>query len=256
MLDVSTTEPGVQFYTGNFLDGTLTGKGKQVYQRRAGLCLETQHYPGFAEQARVSILDPPARQGLPIDDGVQVRRRRKVIRRALIVALAAIALSPATAQDAPVTIRIDARQTIGPMTPMWAFFGYDEPNYTYMKDGKKLLSELADLSPVPVFVRAHNLLTTGDGTPALKWGSTNAYTEDAAGRPRYDWTIVDRIFDTYVERKMKPLVEIGFMPEALSTKPQPYKHDWAPGCPTTASTPAGRTRRRTTTSGGISSPSG
>jgi xylan 1,4-beta-xylosidase len=48
--------------------------------------------------------------------------------------------------------------------PFWAFFGYDEPNYTYMKDGKVLLSELAALSPVPVFVRAHNLLTTGDGT--------------------------------------------------------------------------------------------
>ena len=44
-VDISTTEPGVQFYSGNFLDGTLTGKGKQVYQRRAGLCLETQHYP-------------------------------------------------------------------------------------------------------------------------------------------------------------------------------------------------------------------
>jgi aldose 1-epimerase len=44
-VDISTTEPGVQFYTGNFLDGSLTGKGKQVYQRRAGLCLETQHYP-------------------------------------------------------------------------------------------------------------------------------------------------------------------------------------------------------------------
>ena len=117
------------------------------------------------------------------------------------------------------------------MHPMWAWFGYDEPNYTYMKDGRKLLSELADLSPVPVYVRAHNLLTSGDGTPGLKWGSTNAYTEDSQGRPRYDWTIVDRIIDTYIERKMKPLMEIGFMPEALSTKPVPYRHSWAPGRP-------------------------
>src|SRR5262249_39052380 len=90
-------------------------------------------------------------------------------------------------------------------------------------------SEISELSPVPVFVRTHNLLTSGDGTPALKWGSTNAYTEDAAGRPQYDWSIVDRIFDTFVGRHMKPLVEIGFMPEALSTKPQPYQQDWAPG---------------------------
>jgi aldose 1-epimerase len=44
-LDVSTTEPGVQFYAGNFLDGTITGKGGRVYKRRYGLCLETQHFP-------------------------------------------------------------------------------------------------------------------------------------------------------------------------------------------------------------------
>ena len=115
------------------------------------------------------------------------------------------------------------------MTPIWAFYGYDEPNYTYTHDGKKLLSELAALSPVPVYVRTHNLLTTGDGTPALKWGSTNAYTEDASGTPHYDWTIVDRIFDTLVERKMAPLVEIGFMPKALSTKPEPYQHAFPQG---------------------------
>ena len=130
-----------------------------------------------------------------------------------------------------IAIRVDAGTRIGPMTPMWAMFGYDEPNYTYTENGKKLLSELAELAPAPVFVRAHNMLTTGDGTAALKWGSTNAYTEDAAGRPVYDWTIVDRIVDTYVQRKMKPMIEIGFMPEALSMKPQPYKHDWAPGAP-------------------------
>ena len=47
---VSTTEPGVQFYTGNFLDGTLTGKGGRLYGRRAGFCLETQHYPDSPNQ--------------------------------------------------------------------------------------------------------------------------------------------------------------------------------------------------------------
>ena len=44
-LEVRTTEPGVQFYTGNFLDGTLKGKGGQVYKHRTGFCLETQHFP-------------------------------------------------------------------------------------------------------------------------------------------------------------------------------------------------------------------
>ena len=128
-----------------------------------------------------------------------------------------------------ISIQVDLNKTKGPMNPIWAMFGYDEPNYTYMKDGQKLLSELADLSPGPVYVRTHNLLTSGDGTPALKWGSTNVYSENDFGNPVYDWTIVDRIFDIYVERGMKPLVEIGFMPEALSSKPEPYKHNWHPG---------------------------
>jgi len=44
-VDVATTEPGVQFYSGNFLDGSITGKGGRVYARRWGLCLETQHFP-------------------------------------------------------------------------------------------------------------------------------------------------------------------------------------------------------------------
>ena len=79
-------------------------------------------------------------------------------------------------EETSVTIRVDATSRVAPMRHVWAWFGYDEPNYTYMKDGKKLLSQLAELSPVPVYVRAHNLLTSGDGTPALKWGSTNAYT--------------------------------------------------------------------------------
>ena len=50
-LDVSTTEPGIQFYTGNFLDGTITGKGGHVYARRGGLCLETQHFPDSPNHA-------------------------------------------------------------------------------------------------------------------------------------------------------------------------------------------------------------
>lgn len=135
----------------------------------------------------------------------------------------------ASADTARMSVDIGGRRAAFP--PIWAYFGYDEPNYTYMKDGRKLLSEIAALSPVPVYVRTHNLLTTGDGEAALKWGSTNAYTEDANGRPVYDWRIVDSIFDTYIKRGMKPIAEIGFMPEALSVKPEPYRHYWKPGLP-------------------------
>jgi xylan 1,4-beta-xylosidase len=133
-------------------------------------------------------------------------------------------------QTAPdVDIQVHADQSDGPLPPIWNYFGYDEPNYTYAPNGKKLLGELAALSPVPVHIRVHNLLTTGDGSASLKWGSTNVYTEDAQGNPVYSWTILDRIFDTYLALRMKPLVEVGFMPEALSTHPQPYRHNFPQG---------------------------
>jgi xylan 1,4-beta-xylosidase len=72
------------------------------------------------------------------------------------------------------------------------------------------------------------LLTSGDGTPALKWGSTGAYDQDADGKPIYNWTILDSIFDTYQQRGVRPYVQIGFMPKALSVKPEPYQHHWTP----------------------------
>ena len=128
--------------------------------------------------------------------------------------------------QSPVEIRVDAGVTQGAFRPLYAWFGYDEPNYTYTANGKKLIGELAALSPVRVEIRTHHLLVTGDGTAALKWGSTNAYTEDASGKPVYDWTIVDRIFDTYEQANARPFVEIGFMPEALSSNPEPYTLHW------------------------------
>jgi xylan 1,4-beta-xylosidase len=140
--------------------------------------------------------------------------------------LAAAGAAPPT--TFPVGIRVDAAQVRGELRPVWRFFGADEPNYATMPNGRKLIAELGELSPSAVYFRAHNLLCTGDGTPALKWGSTNACTEDASGNPVYDWIIVDGIFDTYLARGVRPYVEIGFMPKALSVKPEPYQHHWTP----------------------------
>jgi aldose 1-epimerase len=50
VMEIRTTEPGIQFYAGNFLDGTLRGKGGRVYPRRSGFCLETQHFPDSPNQ--------------------------------------------------------------------------------------------------------------------------------------------------------------------------------------------------------------
>ncbi|HEV8283895.1 MAG TPA: beta-xylosidase [Chitinophagaceae bacterium] len=154
----------------------------------------------------------------------------KLFQKIFCIATAILCLQTlyVSAQTDVYNIKIDLTQKKGSFKPIWAFFGYDEPNYTYMKDGRKLLTELAELSPVPVYVRCHNMLTSGNGTPHLKWGSTNAYTEDANGNSVYDWRITDSIFDTYIKRGMKPIAEIGFMPEALSINPQPYEHHWAP----------------------------
>ncbi len=143
----------------------------------------------------------------------------------LLLFFAALPLAGIAQVDA-VTINVDLSRDRGPATPIWSWIGYDEPNYTYMKNGNKLLSELARMNQGVVYVRAHNLLTSGDGEAALKWGSTNVYTEDKKGRPVYDWTIFDKIIDTYINKGMRPLLELGFMPEALSVNPEPYRHHW------------------------------
>ncbi len=124
----------------------------------------------------------------------------------------------------PVTITVDAAKPASELTPIWRFFGADEPNYAYMKDGKKLLGELGQLGGPQVYFRCHHLLTSGDGAYALKWGSTSAYKEDTNGTPIYDWTINDKIFDAYLACGIKPYVQIGFMPEALTTHPRNYPH--------------------------------
>jgi len=142
------------------------------------------------------------------------------------VPLAAVAAFAAnTNAPFPVTITVEASKPSGELTPIWRFFGADEPNYACMNNGKKLLGELGELGGPQVFFRCHHLLTSGDGAYALKFGSTSAYKEDPNGNPVYDWTINDKIFDTYLASGIRPYVQIGFMPEALTTHPQNYPHD-------------------------------
>jgi xylan 1,4-beta-xylosidase len=156
-----------------------------------------------------------------------------MIGRALPVMTAILVLAveevPAETGAFPVTIQVHVDRPVGEWRPVWRFFGADEPNYACLPDGRKLLGELGGLGTNEIYFRTHNLLTSGDGTPALKWGSTGVYTEDPQGNPVYHWTILDQIFDTYREQGVRPYVEIGFMPEALSTHPQPYQHHWGSG---------------------------
>jgi len=137
--------------------------------------------------------------------------------------------APQAATAPPVLIAVHANQPTGPYIPIWNYFGGDEPNYLYAENGRKLLGELAATSPVPVYFRPHNLFTTGNGDGSLKWGSTNVYTERPDGTAVYDFKITDRIFDALIAAHVHPLVEIGFMPEALSTHPEPYRHHFPNG---------------------------
>jgi xylan 1,4-beta-xylosidase len=152
------------------------------------------------------------------------------LKAAGLCGLAWLCACAATADPIQVNITVDAGRTVGALPPIWRFFGADEPNYATRPDGEKLLLELGQLSPGEVFFRAHNLMTSGDGSPDFKWGSTNIYSE-RDGKPVYDWSIIDRIIDTYIARGIHPYLELGFMPQALSSaRPDiPYRHEWKPG---------------------------
>jgi xylan 1,4-beta-xylosidase len=148
----------------------------------------------------------------------------------LVIGAVGMAVAQESTRDTskPVEINVDLAKKVGRYEPIYRWFGYDESNYTTAPNGRKLLGELHAMSPVPVYIRAHHLLTSGDGTPELKWSSTGVYSEDAQGRPVYEWKILDGIFDAYKAAGVKPMVELGFMPKDLAAKlpnkpDQPYQ---------------------------------
>jgi xylan 1,4-beta-xylosidase len=132
-----------------------------------------------------------------------------------VAAIQAVAQAPSANS---VSIQVDLAKPVGAYTPIYRWFGYDESNYTTMKYGKQLLSELHDLSPDPVYIRAHHLLTSGNGVAELKWSSSNVFTVDANGKPVYDFTITDKTFDEFQKAGVRPVVELGFMPKDLAAK--------------------------------------
>jgi len=141
--------------------------------------------------------------------------------------MSALMLLASIAQAQPlatVNVTVDATAAGTPLPRVWPFHGYDEINYTTTPEGRALLDAIVAAHRAPVHVRSHFLLNTGDGTPAMKWGSTNVYTEDADGNPIYDWTLTDGILDTLDAAGAWPFVELAFMPQALSAHPTPYRN--------------------------------
>ncbi len=145
------------------------------------------------------------------------------MRKLAITFLCAIAMQAVAQSSQPVSIQVDLNKSQGAYKPIYSWFGYDESNYTTMKYGKQLLTQLHDLSPIPVYIRAHHLFTSGNGVPELKWSSTNVFTLDTNGKPVYDFTITDPIFDEFKAAKVRPMVEFGFMPKDLATGKEAYQ---------------------------------
>lgn len=143
-------------------------------------------------------------------------RKARVCLLVVLVCGSGVASTEQDSGPSAVEIHVDLSEPLGSYTPIYRWFGYDESNYTTMKFGKQLLGELHDLTPEPVYIRAHHLLTTGSGVAELKWSSSNVFSLDADGKPIYDWKITDEIFDEYQRARVRPFVELGFMPKDLA----------------------------------------
>lgn len=133
----------------------------------------------------------------------------------LICAAITAGVAAGQAQN-PITIQVDLARPVGNYKPITNWFGYDESNYTTMPYGEQLLGELHALSAGPVTIRAHHLLTSGNGVPELKWSSSNVFRLDENGKPVYDFTMTDRTFDAFRRAGVRPMVELGFMPKDLA----------------------------------------
>src|ERR1700749_1426546 len=84
------------------------------------------------------------------------RARRKQILSPLVIVLLIHLAGLAQQASQTVSIQVHVDQPDGRLSPVWNYFGYDEPNYTYAPNGKKLLGELAATNAVPVYIRTHN----------------------------------------------------------------------------------------------------
>jgi xylan 1,4-beta-xylosidase len=111
-----------------------------------------------------------------------------------------------------VQIRVDAGKVVGELKHSWRYIGYDECNYTHAPEGETLIAKFGGLEDAPYYFRTHHLLCTGNCHGTYKWGSTNVYREDEAGKVHYDWTVLDNILDIYLCNNSKPFFELGFMP--------------------------------------------
>lgn len=128
---------------------------------------------------------------------------------------AAAPSDPGAPHVALARVEVDAAVVEGPLARPWQSIGYDEINWTYTRTGKRLLETFADFSGDGYHIRPHYVFCSGSGFGIPHWGSGNVYHEDDAGQPRYDFSIVDQVYDAIVDAGHHVLVELGFTPRDL-----------------------------------------
>ena len=117
-------------------------------------------------------------------------------------------------------IEVDCGIHIGDLKPIWRSIGYDEINWTYTPRGKRLLKQVKALcQKEPYYIRNHHALTTGNGLSTPTRGSCNVYTLKSDGNIQYNFSLLDQVYDTFLQNGCKPIIELGFMPDCLSNGP-------------------------------------
>ena len=114
-----------------------------------------------------------------------------------------------------VQVKVDAAKWAGNLSHNWNYVGYDECNYTHSPGGIELIKKFGNLEK-PYYMRAHHMLCTGTCHGHYKWGSTNVYNEDENGKAVYDFSVIDKMCDIWLNNNCKPFFEIGFTPMGLA----------------------------------------
>src|SRR3989449_9898645 len=117
-----------------------------------------------------------------------------------------------TAALAPATVGVNWGAPRGPVRHIWTTLGFDEINWTSRPAGKRHLRTIGIFAERPYYVRSHYIFNSGIGWSLPHWGAGNVYHEDAAGRPFYDFSIADQVYDAVVAAGRPPPVGLAGPP--------------------------------------------
>ena len=122
-----------------------------------------------------------------------------------------------------VTIKVDVNRTLEKYEKFWGGFGQESfySGVTFPKNQAffDIIAEDSRKKQVIKYYRAHNIFSDRNSSTGKKAGG-RVYSEDINGNPNYNWNRMDQVFDTIIGADLKPIVEFGFMPEALTSDPE------------------------------------